>query len=349
MCYQDLRGSLILLLILCLGSTLNVSAQETTDPPVEAKNAAKSTIWDTKLTGDWAGLRPDLAERGVTADLEYTATYQGLFSGDGEQEFQYGGRVDALLNFNTEKMGLWKGGGFHTHLEYLHDDPSPFRAGALWPVNTGQILPLGDREEIVASSLYFSQRLGQKTTLMAGKINVVDFLASDPFFGGWGTRRFMNLAFVAPPSGVLPPVMIGGVLSVNSDPVSFTAMVYDPSDQTNTYSLNDLFADGVNVSLSAAHKGTISGRTTNYSLGATYSSREATDLSDVLLPPGLTRGRRGGSYSLSFQFSHLLQETSPLSGKGWGLSLKGSLADGNPNPIKNSLIAGIGGQPRFFG
>jgi len=45
--------------------------------------------------------------------------------------------------------------------------------------------------------------------MMVGKINAIDLLASHPFFGGWGTDRFWTVAFVAPPSGVVPPVIMG--------------------------------------------------------------------------------------------------------------------------------------------
>jgi len=33
------------------------------------------------LTGDWNGLRSRLIDQGITFDLEYTSTYQGLLSG----------------------------------------------------------------------------------------------------------------------------------------------------------------------------------------------------------------------------------------------------------------------------
>lgn len=49
--------------------------------------------------------------------------------------------------------------------------------------------------------------------MMLGKINAVDLIANDPFYGGWGNTRFMNVAFVAPPSGLFPPVITGGVFS----------------------------------------------------------------------------------------------------------------------------------------
>jgi len=80
---------------------------------------AGDSIWARdKLTGDWGGTRGWLADHGVTSQLEMTGFYQGLFSGSGHSAFEPGARIDALLNFDSGKLGLWEGGGLHTHLEY---------------------------------------------------------------------------------------------------------------------------------------------------------------------------------------------------------------------------------------
>jgi len=40
------------------------------------------------------------------------------------------------------------------------------------------LLPLRGKDEVVATSLYLSQRFGDATRLMLGKINAIDLLAS---------------------------------------------------------------------------------------------------------------------------------------------------------------------------
>lgn len=208
-----------------VSSTLSQASTPTPSPESVASTAQKesadtppSTFWNrSSLTGDWGGARTRLAEDGASLRLYATGFYQGQWSGDpgsfsknGQgNDFFTGGRIDALLDLDTSRMGLWRGGGFHLHLELEGGRLPGFRGGALWPVNTGAVLPLGSEEEVVASSLYYSQRWGG-TSLLLGKINMIDLLANDPFFGGWGIDRFMNLAFVAPPDGVMPPVIMGG-------------------------------------------------------------------------------------------------------------------------------------------
>ena len=310
--------------------------------------SAEESIWNRSyLTGNWGGLRSKLRDKGTTLNLEYTSSYQGLASGTGDDNYEYGGKFDAFINLDSGKLGLWEGGGLRTHLEYRHGEANAFRGGALWPVNSSQILPLGAKNEVVASSLYFTQKTSAKSSILFGKINVIDLLAADPFFGGWGNKRFMNVAFVAPPSGVLPPTIFGAITILKTSPVAWTFMLYDPNDRTTEYFPDDLFSDGVNISLSGTYPGVLAGRTTTYTAGVAYSTKHGSDLSEVLLPSDLRSGEKEGSYSVSLQFSHFIKESDDNPGDGWGVFIKGAIADGNPNIIKGSVSTGIGGKALF--
>lgn len=138
------------------------------------------------LTSDWWGARSSLADNGVTADIRHTSFYQGLVSGTGKQDFEYGGKVDAFINFDTSKMGLWEGGGFRSHIEYSHGDLATNLGGTLFATNAALYWPVGTPEELVATSLCYTQKVGDRSSVLIGKFNPVDLLATDPFFGGWG-------------------------------------------------------------------------------------------------------------------------------------------------------------------
>ncbi len=328
------------LLGLCLLSLLNpvlASAQD-------AAPAADSAWTRSTLTGDWGGARTELRDNGVSVSFDTTHFYQGLISGDGNDDYAYGGRADAMINFDTEKMGLWEGGGFHTHLEYSFGDLPAFRGGALWPVNTAMLLPLGKKDSVVASSLYLSQKLGERTVLMLGKINAVDLLASDPFFGGWGNSRFMNIAFVGPPSGIVMPTVMGAIISHKSTPVSYTFMLLDPDDRTNDYFPDDLFSNGVVVSVGATWSGAWAGRASSFNVTGSYTTADGADFEDIGLPPGLEGGDKTDSYNVGVSLSHLLITVADKPGKGLGVYVKTAIADGNPNVIQGSLIGGIAGH-----
>lgn len=309
----------------------------------------ESILTKSYLTGDWKGLRPELIEKGIAFNLEYTSTYQGLQSGTGEKTYAYGGKLNAFMKLDIEKLGLWNGGGFNVHLEYRHGNSDVFPGGNLFPVNTALLLPLGSNEKIEATSLYFTQKIGEKASVLFGKINVLDLLAADSFFGGWGNRRFMNIAFVAPPSGILPPTIFGVIANLKTDSVNWNFMVFDPNDRTTDYFPDDLFSDGVNISLTGALPGTFQGRKTTASLGGTYSTKEGADLSDSLLPPGLEAGTKDGAFNITFQFSHNLYESASNPDNGWGLYIKATKGNGNPNPIDAYFSGGIGGKALFEG
>ena len=312
------------------------------DPIIETENQ-RETIWtQSYLLGDGKGFRQNLVDNGLSFNLEYTSIYQGSDAGS-DDTFKYSGKVDAFINLDSGKLGLWEGGGFRTHFEYGHGNGASFLGGTLFPVNVMQLTPLGSHEKVVATSLYLTQKFGEKYTLMLGKINAIDLLASNPFFGGWGTQRFMHLAFVAPPSGLVPPVIMGGILSIQTKPVSWTIMVFDPEDRTNSYNLKGMFDDGINTSVTGNYATTMSGRKTSFSMTATYSTKNGPDLS--IYPSDLATTTEDGSYNVGIQLMHNLKETDE---GAWGTYLRVAIADGNPNTIQNSLVGGIGGQALFF-
>ena len=73
-------------------------------------------IWTRdKLTGDWWGLRNDLAEFGVGIDLRLSQYYQNVASGGVNQNGEYGGTMDYRLNADAHKLGLWEGLAFNVH------------------------------------------------------------------------------------------------------------------------------------------------------------------------------------------------------------------------------------------
>jgi porin len=302
----------------------------------------------TDLTGDWWGKRSSLADKGVNLDFRHTSFYQGLVSGTGEKDFDYGGKFDAFINLDSGKMGLWEGGGFRSHLEYSHGDLAANLGGALFATNTALYWPVDEPEELVATSLYFTQKVGDRSNIALGKFNPVDLLAADPFYGGWGIDRFMNLILAAPPSGLIPVVFMGAVASVQTESLSWTVTVYDPNDRTDDYFPGDLFEDGVNFSVGGSHASTLVGRKTSYAFTGLYSTAEGVDYSS--LGGGIFRtSDKKGAWNINFEFKHNLQEAGGQSNAAWGFYLKAAIADGNPNYVQRSLIAGIGGKALLFG
>jgi porin len=339
------RASALLpwVLALPLATPLAASAQGAGDPA----GAAAPLRERDRLGGDWGGARDSLAQRGVTVDLWTTGFTQAMFEGTGDNGWDIGGRADLLLDADTARLGLWQGGGLHAHLEYRGGNLPGERGGATLPVHAGGHFAIDSEDDLVATSLYASQRFGDATRLMLGKINMIDLLARHPFHGGWGTDRFHNVALVIPPNGITPPVIKGAILTHSFAPYTLTAMVFDPNDRSSSSAIGDLFEDGVSVSLGLTWSGELARRRSTAGISAVYSTAEGIDYRDLGLPPG-TESRepatRDGSYNLLIEGSHLLLESGSAPGQGLGLYARAALADGNPNLVKGMFAAGIAGH-----
>lgn len=323
--------------------------------PTQSQNKAQSPVsqlpspFRGKLTGDWGGFRSTLADYGVTFDLEFTQFYQGLVSGTGSKTFQYGARLDGFVKLDTGKLGIWEGGGLHTHLEYRFGNLAGSLGNTFFPTNAAMEFPSESPDTLVATSIYLSQKFGDRVSLLIGKINALDLLENDLFFGGWGNRRFMNAVFAAPPSGLVPPVFFGAIANVKLNPVTLSFWVYDPDDRTQEYLPENLFSNGVSFSLTTTYATTIADRPTTFSLTGIYTTKAGINFSEISesIRAGLTPPTKEGSYSIGFQFSHLLHQNPSNPQQGWGIFLKGAVSDGNPNYVQNSLITGIGGTGLF--
>lgn len=302
------------------------------------------------LTGNWGGARDSLTAAGVNLRADATGFAVGTLAGnDGNRGWDGAGRADVFADFDTGKLGLWDGGGLKTHGEIRFEAPRGNFGGQLWPGNSGAVLPLTGADRFELTSLYYQQRIGKRTALLVGKINAIDLLAADPFFGGWGTQRFMNLAFAAPPSGVVPPTIMGAVVVHRGTPITLTAMVFDPEDRTGDYGVKGLFGTGVNLSVGATWSGRMGGRATSIGLTSAVSTKRGQDLGDILLPPDLASSTRQGSYNIAVSASHMLVESAARKGQGLSLNLKAAIGDGNPNVIQSSVVAGIAGHGMVAG
>jgi len=109
------RSVITMAIIFLLGILLNtqVFAQE-------EFQTYSGDLWSrSTLTGDWGGVRNDLAKKGVTFDLGLTQIGQGDIKGGKEIGWEYGGRGDLTINLDTQKLGWWPGGFFTAEVEAI--------------------------------------------------------------------------------------------------------------------------------------------------------------------------------------------------------------------------------------
>jgi porin len=299
------------------------------------------------LTGDWFGQGPALRDAGFDFRLEWSQFYQGLAQGSGDKRWQYGGRWDAQLRVDLSKLGFWSGLSVTAQGVANYGDSVNAIAigGSLLAVNTGLFFPGiqgADASDLMA--LYVTQNFGNLVSLRIGKINMIELARYTPLKGGGGVDTFWNVEFAAPISGLVPPTLNGAMLSISTQPVSYSFTVFDPQDATNKPLFSNLFESGVSVMGSATLKTEIAGRTGYYGIKGIYSTRAGRDLGEIIPPPGTPPSTRKGSWYAILLFQQYLIQDARNPARGWGVFGEIAKADGNPNYHDWSTYIGIGGS-----
>jgi hypothetical protein len=200
----------------------------------------------TQLTGDWGGLRTDLARQGFFFDLYTTSVYQNLTSGGLMTGSAFVQNTQFSMNVDTGRAGLWSGGLFHFTVQSRYGDPPQrtFTAGSFAPQYTGFVEPdpLGSSDTL-PSEYFFVQAFGKHFSVILGKISDV-FIPDQTLFGDSYKYYFANFnlnknpittEFYHPTAwaalGVWVPsewlVICGGVLDPNSRSENFATNAYD--------------------------------------------------------------------------------------------------------------------------
>jgi porin len=149
-----------------------------------AAAAEETNLWqrDT-LTGDWAGARSRLSEKGFEFSMEYTGEFMANVSGGARRGELYQGLLQTALDFDMEKMGGWKGGVFHASGLWIHGT-EPNARGDIAGLTGSAYL---DPSNIAAYDTYrlyeawFEQKFfDDKLSIRAGQIAVdEEFVVSD--------------------------------------------------------------------------------------------------------------------------------------------------------------------------
>ena len=320
-----------------------------TSIPLHAMPTATPETWggDT-LTGDWGGRRTLLKEEyGITLAPRLTQFYQGLSAGDGDHDFEYGGKADLMLNADLSKLGFWNGFSLTVHAEYNYGESINGAGGTLVPPNTALVFPgMEGSDAFDLSSVYFTQHFSKSVSLLFGKINMMDIAARTPFKGGAGIDAFWNLTFVAPPSGLVPPYLFGALMSVRTEPATIGLWVYDPVSVVNKTGFEEPFANGVTIRGSVDFPVTIGGLSGHQGFVALYSTEDGTDLEDIgdtFLPPFPPADIKDSGYYFAYTFDQYLYRASENSKEGFGLFGQFGISDGNPTRLYWSALVGIGG------
>ena len=306
------------------------------------------------LTGDWGGLRSQLAAKGVTFDFNITQTWQGITNGGKDDQWEYGGRGLFTFNVDTQKLGWWPGGFLTVEAEGNWEEGVNANTGALMPVNTNQLYPL-IKEEIVIPAVRFTQFLSGNFGIFLGKLDTTSGDMNE-FAHGKGDDQFLNLAFNVNPVIIVaaPYSTLGGgavILPVAANPdagiISLVALSAD--GKPNTTGFDDL-ANGNNVYIAEGRVRTDFFQHTGHQLlGAGYSTKNFTSLDQDLrfILPNQEIAEEDHSWFVFYNFDQYIYEETKGSGKGIGVFGRFGVSDGNPNPMEFFFSIGLGGKGFF--
>ena len=201
----------------------------------------------TQLSGDWGGIRTDLARHGFFFDLYSTSAYQNVASGGLKTGNAFVQNTQLSINVDTGRAGLWPGGVFHVTLESRYGSSSPqktFTVGSTVPQYTGLAIP-GPFfvHDVLPTEYFLFQSLTPKFAISLGKNNVLKH-ADQTLFGNSYKYDFANLNFNKNPMalnfynttslaavGLWMPskrlTVFAGVFDPNSEADNFAAKAFD--------------------------------------------------------------------------------------------------------------------------
>ncbi|HOA72595.1 MAG TPA: carbohydrate porin [Phycisphaerae bacterium] len=239
-------------------ATETAVAQETTAETESAPPARRygGDLWTrSTLTGDWGGLRDDLADIGITLDVGVTQIMQGNAHGgvSTKNAFRYSGSTDYTLTLDTAKMGLWKGGTILLNAETKWGDGIQNKVGSLLPVNLDAFKPAFGEGCMMTLSEYilFQSFFDGKLVFIAGKLDGSRAFDRNLFANDERTQ-FMNLGFRNNPiiGAFAPYTTLGAGFVLNlTDWLSTSTAVVDAEGRAKTTGFETAFHGETNTSV----------------------------------------------------------------------------------------------------
>jgi len=194
----------------------------------------------TQLTGDWAGARTDLAERGWFFDAYTTSVYQNVMSGGLETGSAFVQNIQLSVNLDTGRAGLWSGGLLHltTQSRYGDSPGNTFTTGSILPPYTGLVLPGPLFSNNTYPSEYFLvQGLTENVSIVLGKVSNI-FLPDQTLFGDSYKYDIANFNFLKNPmqANFFNPTSLAALVSWRpTDTITIRGGVLDPNTQPDNF------------------------------------------------------------------------------------------------------------------
>lgn len=350
-----------------------------TSIPLHAAPYATPETWGgdlasrPRLSGDWGGVRDDMAKKGVVFDVDVYWMPQTITSGGKNDVSGAWGNAIATLNVDTQKAGLWSRGFFKVQTVTSFGNNIARDTGAIVPANLAWILPTIEPDTGLQEFTY-TQFLGQHFGVFLGKINSI---APTNVLHGDYTTGFLNPGLNLPLALAMVPLSAygAGALYLPSHDVTLAAMLLDPNGTIKNDDLGDAFEDGVMALASADLKVKPGGLPGHQNLTLAWSNKDRTSL--IQDPANIARQLLASHYPLLgdpgpilieifdklglpatpkplnqesetwaaiYSFEQFLWQPTGDHKRGIGMFFRAGVSDGKANPIKYSYSLGLVGK-----
>jgi porin len=321
------------------------------------------------LTGDWFGVRTNLANHGVQFGVQFNQYVQGITDGGRNETTQGGGTVDYLLNLDLMRMGILPGALIKFRAESRYGNSVNGQSGPILPVNTDASFPLTSQVDenvpFTITDLNYTQFLSEYLGVLVGKIDTLD---GDPneFASGRGTSQFMNANFIFNPALALrlPYSTLGAcvvwmpIATGSKGGITIVSTVFNTKDSSTTTGFND-FNDGTSWNTEAHFQYRLGELPGGMNVGGLYSFNQdfAKLGSRAVFVPGQgiiipKQHSTWAAYWSGWQYLFAKEadgKTIDVADgqpdvEGIGLFSRFGFADKDTNPIDWALSGGIGGR-----
>lgn len=319
------------------------------------------------LFGEFGGERAKLANKGLTFEVDWTQTAQGVVDGGKRRDWDYGGSLDYILVADLHRMGVMQGAIVKVRAESRYGETVNDDSAGLLPVNTDGFFPFASSINqgipFTITELTYTQFLSETFGLAIGKFQTLD---GDPneFAGGRGRSQFMNANFVfnAVAARAIPYSSLGGALFwAPTKHVMFTSSFINTADSSTTSGF-DHVEDGWNWSAEVDVQYRLGRLPGGFNVGGIYSfAGDFAQLGGRLIftpGQGLSPSKEDDAwcvYTSAWQYLYAPDIKAGEDGKidlangkadhrGLGLFGRFGFADQDVNPVEWAASLGLGGR-----
>ncbi len=344
----QLRCAGLLLLLVALGGRAAESDSSSNEPMAELEPVAASPApsWSgdlrsrSQVSGDWLGLRDHLASHGMTFLGDITQYYQGVTTGGTARQFRYGGRGDYLLDFDSDMLGLWRGGHLDLRGETRLGQDCNRIDGSVAPSNFGMALPVPNQDVTALTGVQYTQDLGENLSVFFGKLNLLDGTPAAYALGRrldyfWNAAMQNNLTRIF----LLPSSLGAGLVVRDEGEPVFKYFLLDTHYLPTTSGFEEFFTNGVVMYGEYQLRTNWFGRPGHSAFGLLYSNAKRGDnlqnpfVSLPTLAPGTPLARKSNAWTATYRCDQILHADADDPKRNWTFNGDLGLTDGNPNPI----------------